>query len=492
MTHAELADLIDRFIEHVRAFLELHDLLTSGADPDLSQAEAILESLDGVGRWGMTAQESRRLGMLIDIDAKTAQERAALHVEGRRLAACLTAEGDDCRPLYKLLAELDRDGDGPKTARPIFKKLRPPLEQRADALRACSGPAAAVKRWAWDLYPLARRAWENQEIPDDGTPAGQTIKLRKTYPKRKCGHYLNSGDSIYRNALTVNRPGYLPTDDDLALLKWCRPKDDPFNPQWRNIGADVKASGYAGDGLDKADVPELLRLLAKVKTASAAPSPDDDRPGAAHLAALGFPVEIASLLDCGEFPRLDDDEFAKLGAWLSGAGRSRANQMPLPTLDEMRRQTGPALDTPEKQAQARRANAVQRLRTIQQYNVNLAARAAPAPPPAPAVMPAQAQNAEGSAQAGDATGRPTGSGDTSAKADRKIAREWAKWRDAQITAGNHTASFAQYAKQKYRAELAKLDPRDRPAAVKQYASRIKAAVDRDRKRTAARAKRTSK
>lgn len=77
-----------------------------------------------------------------------------------------------------------------------------------------------------------------------------------------------------------------------------------------------------------------------------------------------------------------------------------------------------------------------------------------------------------------AGGRPAGSGDTQPQGDRKTARAWVRWRDAEWGRGkgNHTASYARYAAEKG------LDVKA-----------VEAAVDRDRKRqTAPKAKRTPK
>ena len=87
---------------------------------------------------------------------------------------------------------------------------------------------------------------------------------------------------------------------------------------------------------------------------------------------------------------------------------------------------------------------------------------------------AQGEKAEGNAQDGDSAGRPTGSGDTDAKADRKTAQKWARWRKDQRGKGNYTASFDQYASEK--------GLNGRAVAL---------AVDRDRKRKAAREARRS-
>jgi len=87
-----------------------------------------------------------------------------------------------------------------------------------------------------------------------------------------------------------------------------------------------------------------------------------ERPQAspADIGGLGLPPEIASLLERGDFPKLDDDEFAKLGAWLNTCSRAFSV---LKSLDGSRR-----LDDAAVADSQRRRDVVNRLRAIHEYN----------------------------------------------------------------------------------------------------------------------------
>ncbi len=166
MTKSEVAELIDRFIDQVRAFLELHNLVKSAQpfDPDEAiKAKQVLEQLETTGG-DLSKDQERILGELAHIDKKTAEARASLHGSGRQLAKCLTATGEDTILLLKLLAELEYDGGGPDEARPIWKKLRTRLEQLALRLRA--GPAQGDP----DKYALSQGPLLG--VPDESSITG--------------------------------------------------------------------------------------------------------------------------------------------------------------------------------------------------------------------------------------------------------------------------------------------------------------------------------
>ena len=122
---------------------------------------------------------------------------------------------------------------------------------------------AAQKHWVWDLYPLSKRSWLNQEIPNDGTPRGQTINVRRSYGRGRIT-YLNTGESHPYGTMTLKRPAYIPSEDDLALLRRCYPKDDPQRPSWHNVKRDLVLAGQDGDKLNRTEATVLLGLLKSV------------------------------------------------------------------------------------------------------------------------------------------------------------------------------------------------------------------------------------
>lgn len=89
----------------------------------------------------------------------------------------------------------------------------------------------------------------------------------------------------------------------------------------------------------------------------------------------GLPGEIAAILGRGNFPSLSDDEYAKVGAFLSASSRQRTRFS--------------ELLTPEgKKEYERMTEAMNRLRTIQEYNTTL--RRSVATPSAQADAPSSA------------------------------------------------------------------------------------------------------
>jgi hypothetical protein len=107
----------------------------------------------------------------------------------------------------------------------------------------------AGKRWVWDLYPLAKGGWGNRKILDDGTPAGQTTVDPRSR-RRKSGVYINNGEPIYQNYV-FRRRAYIPTEDDLTIVRRWRPNDDPCCPAWFKIKAEL------GTDLDPDELAKL-------------------------------------------------------------------------------------------------------------------------------------------------------------------------------------------------------------------------------------------
>lgn len=120
------------------------------------------------------------------------------------------------------------------------------------------------RRWVWDLYPLKRKSWGNQEVVDDGTPPGQTVKLRglgRSYPVSLIS------DRRPVVGVSLLRDFYIPTEDDLGMLRRRYPKEDPHRPAWHRIKADLIVAGHEAASLDESEAPVLLALLSKAKAA---------------------------------------------------------------------------------------------------------------------------------------------------------------------------------------------------------------------------------
>ena len=125
------------------------------------------------------------------------------------------------------------------------------------------------KRWVWDLYPLAMDTWDNRMIPDDGSPAGQRIRTSVRRPRGWISYLGSDAPARPLRVETIWRWAYVPTDDNLAVLNRCYPKDDPCRPSWDTIKGDLVVAGHAPDALDKLEAPVLLAMLAKAKSVGA-------------------------------------------------------------------------------------------------------------------------------------------------------------------------------------------------------------------------------
>jgi len=149
--------------------------------------------------------------------------------------------------------------------------------------RAAAATDAKQQRWIWDLCPLAREAWGNRQWTDDGTPAGQTIVISHTQTRFIVTTFDGGKNHVNR---TVSRRFYIPTSDDLELLRTLYPQDDPFQPAWYVIKADLVAAGHDADKLDKSEAPVLLKLLGKATQATPKRSTEKGEGRAKLIAAL--------------------------------------------------------------------------------------------------------------------------------------------------------------------------------------------------------------
>jgi len=133
-----------------------------------------------------------------------------------------------------------------------------------DRLWSASVGASLGKRWIWPAQPLRRRSWGNLLVKNDGTPTGQTIKRRRAQ-----GHGqsfdLEPGDTKPPGTGVLSQSYYVPTDDDIELLKKLYPKTDPYRPSWDRMEADLVVEGHKSDDLRQEKATTLLRLLEKVR-----------------------------------------------------------------------------------------------------------------------------------------------------------------------------------------------------------------------------------
>ena len=129
-----------------------------------------------------------------------------------------------------------------------------------------------AKRWVWDLRPLDGRAVKNQQVPDDGTAPGQTTTIQVPEPRRRtlaetaaetAGLPPPPSPGYVR---TIPRKVYMPTDDDLAIVRRWRPDDDPRNPPWYKVKAELQAAGARAIALqlDLTDRAALQRVRGRL------------------------------------------------------------------------------------------------------------------------------------------------------------------------------------------------------------------------------------
>jgi len=130
------------------------------------------------------------------------------------------------------------------------------------------------RRWIWDLHPLDRNAAVPRPIEDDGRRSGTVL----TFLSLSIGPgQTDSG----------KRQFYMPSDDDLDLIKSLYPMQDQFQPQWHLIEADLVAAGNDANTIGESSVIILLvflrQLALKRKNAAIPPA---DHPITVHPPGL--------------------------------------------------------------------------------------------------------------------------------------------------------------------------------------------------------------
>jgi hypothetical protein len=70
------------------------------------------------------------------------------------------------------------------------------------------------------------------------------------------------GDKDHVNR-TISRHFYIPTSEDLELLRNFYPQEDPLQPAWHVIKADLVDAGHDADTLGNREATMLLKLLGK-------------------------------------------------------------------------------------------------------------------------------------------------------------------------------------------------------------------------------------
>ncbi len=133
------------------------------------------------------------------------------------------------------------------------------------------------KRLVWDLYPLAKDSWGTWEIEDDEHRPDHRVYMRRRRMGDGCLSGTLSNELIGRllgcgakQDDFEGREGYVPTDDDIALLKLVYPDTDPYRPAWYDIKAELIAAGHDADQLGRSEVPVLLTLLRKARVSTSA------------------------------------------------------------------------------------------------------------------------------------------------------------------------------------------------------------------------------
>ena len=88
--------------------------------------------------------------------------------------------------------------------------------------------SAPSSKWVWDLYPFAEDTWGAWEIDDVLKRPDHRVFMYRYQGEGYVGPVSGTPGQQRPN---LHREGYLPTDDDLALLKRSYPKECPHRPQ---------------------------------------------------------------------------------------------------------------------------------------------------------------------------------------------------------------------------------------------------------------------
>lgn len=104
----------------------------------------------------------------------------------------------------------------------------------------------------------------NQSWADDGTPPGQTIFMEHKRDRRS----FNADGTVTKiGELRFKRRYYIPTADDLAIVRQHFRNDDAERPAWMRIKAMLIVAGHEARTLARSEAPVLLALLAKLQPA---------------------------------------------------------------------------------------------------------------------------------------------------------------------------------------------------------------------------------
>ncbi|UCC31326.1 MAG: hypothetical protein JSU86_03435 [Phycisphaerales bacterium] len=101
---------------------------------------------------------------------------------------------------------------------------------------------------------------------------------------------------VYSTRL-VYREFYRPTDRDLEILKSEFPDEDPENPSWDSVEAELVAGGYVSSRLRSEKAPTLVRLLKDVKTADALRGAEPGGEGPSHVLLSWEKTKVAPQRD---------------------------------------------------------------------------------------------------------------------------------------------------------------------------------------------------
>jgi len=102
--------------------------------------------------------------------------------------------------------------------------------------------------WAWDFTPLHPLSWGNSEVKyeDNIIEAGEAA------------HRIRDPGTEFERARNI----YVPTEDDLAIIKRHFPRRDPRDPPWLQIKARLMAAQLDKDrDLINLEAPVIVAML---------------------------------------------------------------------------------------------------------------------------------------------------------------------------------------------------------------------------------------
>src|SRR5438067_1111981 len=120
-------------------------------------------------------------------------------------------------------------------------------------------PPQLPLRWVWPLHPLEKRdkmlAWGNQQVPDDGTPPGQPTTLHSGKTPEGEWFIIERFPSRRTEGIKFARQFYIPTEEQLTILRKWRPGANPHCPDWYSIKGELVAQSKDPNTLNGLEAP---------------------------------------------------------------------------------------------------------------------------------------------------------------------------------------------------------------------------------------------